>query len=151
MYLVFSHSIPFSDKCEFVAITTLRLMAHAFDIARDILLVTKLSSLIKGASYIILWVSNQKNTYQFKKLHSLSSWALDNWAFDHWTLDIWSFVQPSLSFDLSRNSLLGLYLIFPEITQPLSSLATYLLVFCSNVVKWIITTIELSWARESPP
>ena len=73
MYLVFSHSIPFSDKCEFVAMTTLRLMAHAFDIARDIILVTKLSSLIKGASYIILWVSNQKNTYQFKKLHSLSS------------------------------------------------------------------------------
>ena len=57
--LYFSKSIPFLDKCEFVAMTTFRLMAHAFDIARDIILVTKLSSLIKGASYIILWVSNQ--------------------------------------------------------------------------------------------
>ena len=57
--LYFSKSIPFLNKCEFVAMTTLKLMAHASDIARDLLLVTKLSSLIAGASYIFQWVSNK--------------------------------------------------------------------------------------------
>ena len=57
--LYFSQSIQFLDKFEFVAMTTLKLMTHASDIARDLLLVTKLSSLIAGASYIFQWVSNK--------------------------------------------------------------------------------------------
>ena len=52
-----SHSIPFSNKFEFMATTTWRLMAHLFDIARDIILILYLKAIIEGAAYIFKWVN----------------------------------------------------------------------------------------------
>ena len=56
-YLVSSHSIPFSEKLAFVATTTMRLMSHVFDMARDIIQIIFLKRLINGAPYIFIWVS----------------------------------------------------------------------------------------------
>ena len=59
MYLVSSQSIPFWDKFVFVTTTTRRLMAHVFDMARDIILIVFLKFAKRGAHYIFHWVSNQ--------------------------------------------------------------------------------------------
>ena len=59
MYLVSSQSIPFWDKFVFVGRTTWRLMAHVFDMARDIILIVFLKFAKRGAHYIFHWVSNQ--------------------------------------------------------------------------------------------
>ena len=59
MYFVSSQSIPFWDKFVFVATTTRRLMAHVFDMARDIILIVFLKFAKRGAHYIFHWVSNQ--------------------------------------------------------------------------------------------
>ena len=59
MFLVSSQSIPFWDKFVFVTTTTRRLMAHVFDMARDIILIVFLKFAKRGAHYIFHWVSNQ--------------------------------------------------------------------------------------------
>ena len=59
MYLVSSQSIPFWDKFVFVATTSWRLMAHVFDMARDIILIVFLKFAKRGAHYIFHWVSYQ--------------------------------------------------------------------------------------------
>ena len=59
MFLVSSQSIPFWDKFVFVATTSWRLMAHVFDMARDIILIVFLKFAKRGAHYIFHWVSNQ--------------------------------------------------------------------------------------------
>ena len=59
MYFASSQSIPFWDKFVFVATTTRKLMAHVFDMARDIILIVFLKFAKRGAHYIFHWVSNQ--------------------------------------------------------------------------------------------
>ena len=59
MYLISSHSISFWNKFVFVGRTTWRLMAHVFDMARDIILIVFLKFAKRGAHYIFHWVSNQ--------------------------------------------------------------------------------------------
>ena len=68
-YLVSSESIPFSAKVEFVATTTMRLMAHVFDMARDIIQIIFLRRLINGAPYIFTWVSTLSSLINMQ-LHS---------------------------------------------------------------------------------
>ena len=49
--------IPLMDKFKFIIMTSMRLMMHVFDMARDIILIISIYHLLEGAAFIFQWVS----------------------------------------------------------------------------------------------
>ena len=45
------------DKFKFIIMTSMRLMMHVFDMARDIILIISIYHLLEGAAFIFQWVS----------------------------------------------------------------------------------------------